>query len=79
MEEYMYVVSAVHDEDGGFGDAVETSEPVAVFTSESDAQRYLDKYSKPYIYDQPYDALWTGGYRITRVILNPDKKVEVDD
>lgn len=78
MEEYMYVASSVHDEDGGFGDAVETSEPVAVFTSESDAQNYLDKYSKPYIYDQPYDSLYTGGFKITRVILNPDKKVKVD-
>lgn len=75
MSNEMYVIVAVFDEDGGFGDAIETTNPVAAFTNESEAEAYVSKYSNKRVYERPYDELHEGEYRVVSVPLNPDKEV----
>lgn len=72
----MYVIVAVSDKDGGYGDAIETTYPIAVFTTESEAEAYVAKYSNDYVYDRPYDALHEGELRVVPVTLSPDKEVK---
>ena len=76
MSDKMYVIVSVFDEDGGFGDAIETTNPVAAFTNESEAVAYIVKYSNKHVYERPYDALHEGELRVVEVPLNPDKEVE---
>lgn len=72
----MYVIVSVFDEDGGFGDAIETTYPVAVFTNKSEAEAYIAKYSNKHVYEKPYDELYAGELRVVDVPLNPDKEVK---
>ena len=76
MSDKMYVIVAVFDEDGGYGDAIETTNPVAAFTNESEAEAYVSKYSNKRVYERPYDELHEGEYRVVSVPLNPNKEVE---
>lgn len=76
MSNEMYVIVSVFDEDGGFGDAIETTYPVAVFTNEPEAEAYIAKYSNKHVYESPYDELHEGELRIVPVPSNPDKEVE---
>jgi hypothetical protein len=71
----MYVIVAVFDEDGGYGDAIETTNPVAVFTNKSEAATYIVNYSNKHVYERPYDELHEGELRVVEVPLNPDKEV----
>ncbi len=48
----IYNVVHVYDKEGGFGDAVRTEEFVAAFENAEDAQAFVEKYSKPYVYDR---------------------------
>lgn len=57
----VYLVFEEVDKDGGYGDAISTIEPVAVFRDETDAVNYVNKHSKPKVYDSPYDKLYSGG------------------
>lgn len=54
----VYNVYHVYDVDGGFGDAVETDVLIATFENEDDAKAFVEKYSKPEVYDRPYSELW---------------------
>lgn len=79
MSDKMYVIVSIYDQDGGFGDAIETTEPVAAFTNKSEAVAYIVKYSNKHVYERPYDALHEGELGVVEVPLNPDKEVEEDD
>lgn len=76
MSDKMYVIVSIYDQDGGFGDAIETTEPVAAFTNKSEADAYVSKYSNKHVYESPYDELHEGEYRVVSVPLNPNKEVE---
>lgn len=76
MIDKMYVIVSVFDENDGYGDAIETTYPVAVFTNESEAVAYVSKYSNKHVYERPYDALHEGELRVVEVPLNPDKEVK---
>lgn len=54
----IYNVYHEYDTDGGFGDAISQSDLVATFATETDAKEFVEKYSKPYVYDRPYAALY---------------------
>lgn len=58
---FIYVVFEDIDIDGGFGDAVATTETVCAFETEGEAKVYVEQNSKPTIYDRPYDDLYCGG------------------
>lgn len=55
-----YVLMAITDVDGGFGDAIETQEPIMVFLDKDKANEAVTKYSKPVVYGSPYDDLHMG-------------------
>lgn len=76
MIDKMYVIVSVFDEDGGYGDAIETTEPVAAFTNESEEDAYVAKHSNKHVYQRPYDELHAGELRVVQVPLNPDKEVK---
>ena len=70
----IYNVVHVYDEDGGFGDAMSTEEFVAAFESAEDAQAFVEKYSKPYVYDRPYSELYCNQFVIveTEIITHAE-------
>jgi hypothetical protein len=65
-----YLVYAIEDVDGGFGDAVETTEPLEVFIRKEEAEQYVVDNNKPYVYDTPYNELYTGGVGMMELDLN---------
>lgn len=60
----IYSVYHIYDVDGGVGDAVPTEALVAIFESETDAKAFVEKYSDPYIYYEPYDELYCNDFFI---------------
>ena len=62
----IYNVYHEYDTDGGFGDAIAQSDLVATFATETDAKAFVEKYSKPYVYDRPYAALYCNQLIIRR-------------
>lgn len=56
----IYNVFHCYDEDGGYGDAIGVTDLVAVFSNEEEAEKYVEKYSKPHVYAHPYSYLYTG-------------------
>ncbi|MDI6667068.1 hypothetical protein QMA56_05005 [Leuconostoc falkenbergense] len=65
----IYLVYEDTDVDGGFGDAVETKNVVAVFRNKEKAHEYIKKNDNPHIYDRPYNDLYTGGLHIEEANL----------
>lgn len=61
----LYGIFHCYTVDGGFGDAVPKEDLLFVTDSEETALAYIRKWSHPYIYDTPYQALSCGrlGYR----------------
>ena len=49
----IYNVFHVYDVDGGFGDAITEETSVATFVNKEDADAFVAKYNKPYVYDNP--------------------------
>lgn len=78
----VYVVKHEYDVDGGYGDAVRVDDIVAIFESETDAQRFVEKYSNPHVYDTPYNDLYCGELTIMRIDVipegDPDQKANID-
>ena len=70
----IYNVYHFYDIDGGFGDAKGTEEFIAAFASETDAKAFVEKYSKPYVYDMPYHELECNYYAIreTEIITHEE-------
>ena len=60
----IYNVAHVYDVDGGFGDAISSEDFVAAFESREDAEAFVAKYSKPYVYEKPYNELWCNHFVI---------------
>ena len=56
----MYGIYHVYDVDGGFGDAVEKKDLVALCFNKEVAEQFVAKYSNEHVYDQPYCALMCG-------------------
>lgn len=76
---YIYVVFEDIDIDGGFGDAVATTETVCAFETEGEAKVYVEQNSKPIIYDRPYDDLYRGGLHYEAVpIGGPVEQAETE-
>ncbi|MCT2887229.1 hypothetical protein EFM42_07350 [Levilactobacillus brevis] len=60
----IYVVFEDIDEDGGFGDAIPTKEPVIAYHSKAKAEKYVKENSHEEVYDVPYDELKRGGLHV---------------
>lgn len=54
----IYVISHVYDVDGGFGDAVQVEDVLGFVVGAKVADEYVEKYSKPEVYDRPYSDLY---------------------
>lgn len=48
----IYLVNHCFDVDGGFGDAIPQEEVICGFDNREDANRFVEKYSNPHIYDR---------------------------
>jgi hypothetical protein len=73
----VYVILYHEDVDGGFGDAVPTETPVAVFDVKSQAEKYVKEHSNPHIYDKPYASLETGLLTIETFLLNSPRAIDL--
>ena len=74
----IYNVYHLYDVDGGFGDAIPKSEMVAIFESKADAEAFVEKYNKPYVYDKPYDTLWCNEYVVTETEIISHKEFNIN-
>lgn len=74
----IYNVYHLYDVDGGFGDAVPTSELVATFESKADAESFVEKYHNPCVYDIPYAELYCNAYTIMEMEIIPHKDFDLD-
>lgn len=63
----LYVVSHIYDTDGGFGDAISQKDILFTTLDKDMAEAYVNKYSKPVIYDRPYNDLYHGELEITSI------------
>lgn len=53
----VYIIKELYDVDGGFGDAVVQENVMFVTMNGELAKAYVEKYSKPVVYDKPYAYL----------------------
>ena len=60
MNNELYLVKHRYDVDGGYGDAVEQNELIAIFRTREDAEAFVKKFEDPHIYDTPYNDLRCG-------------------
>ena len=56
----IYNVVHIYDVDGGFGDAISKQEVLFATLNKEVADKFVEKYSNPHIYDTPYANLYTG-------------------
>lgn len=56
----MFGIYHVWDEDGGFGDAVQVDELVALCYDKDTADAFVAKHSNKHVYDNPYCCLECG-------------------
>ena len=56
----IYLILYHEDQDGGFGDAVESVYPTVAFDNEEAAKEYCRLNSNDRVYDAPYDELHAG-------------------
>lgn len=68
--QYIYTVTHIYDVDGGFGDAIGEETLINTFLTEEEANAFVAKYSKPHVYDIPYDKLHCGELRVDKVEIN---------
>lgn len=74
-KDLIYIVVSEQDEDGGIGDAIQTTTPVIAFNSKKQADEYVKANNHPHIYGWPYDKLYTGGchYEIVPFVDGDDQ------
>lgn len=72
MSKKCYLVYSIEDEDGGFGDAIETTSPIKVFLDREKAEKYVKEHNHPYVYDAPYDKLYRGGVGMIELKLDDE-------
>ena len=70
----MIIYRVIHEYtvDGGFGDAVPEEETVVTFSTKEKAEEFVKKYSKPHVYDEPYDELWCGTLSICEETIDEE-------
>ena len=68
----IYTVTHRYDVDGGFGDAVPTSKVLFVTASREIAERFIEKFAKPHIYEKPYSCLFCGDLTIKEEDIVPE-------
>ena len=54
----IFLIIHEYDVDGGFGDAISQEDVLGFFRTKEEADKYVEKYSKPQIYDKPYAPLY---------------------
>lgn len=80
MNDGPYLVKHYYEVDGGYGDAIDRYETVAIFRTRKDAEAFVKKFEDPHVYDIPYDELRCGILYIEETeytdpgILNKDPK-----
>lgn len=80
MSNNPYLVKHRYDVDGGYGDAVEKDDVVAIFRTHEDAEAFVKRFEDPHIYDTPYNELRCGILYIEEIeytdpsILDTDPK-----
>ena len=74
----IYNVYHEYDVDGGFGDAIPRSDLVATFVSENDAKAFVEKYSKPIVYDRPYNELWCNSLVISETEIITSAEFDIN-
>lgn len=63
-----WLISEIIDMDGGFGDAIPVESPLCIVEgTEEEVETYCDKYSMPTVYDVPYDQLYCGRLKYSRL------------
>lgn len=63
-----WLISEIIDMDGGFGDAIPVESPLCVIEgTEEEVKAYCDKYSMPTVYDVPYDQLFCGRLKYSKL------------
>lgn len=68
MEKKLFAVFHEYDVDGGFGDAVGTSDFVGcIYATDEEAKAYLEKWDKPKVYAHPYSDLYCFGVKLEEV------------
>ena len=65
--EKCYQVVHWYDVDGGFGDAISNTDVIATFKNKEDAEKFVEKYKDPYVYDTPYQDLHCGDLEISEI------------
>ena len=54
----MYIIKHVYDVDGGFGDAIGKEDVVGIVEcTKEQIDKFIEKYDKPVVYDEPYMGL----------------------
>lgn len=63
-----WLISEIIDMDGGFGDAIPVESPLCVIEgTEEEVEAYCNKYSMPTVYDVPYDQLYCGRLKYSKL------------
>ena len=75
----IYNVIHYYGVDGGFGDYVAQTQLLGCFESEEDAKTFIDRFSKPHIYDVPYAELDCGKLGIVPVNVIEHNKFDIND
>jgi hypothetical protein len=60
----IYLVMHNYDVDGGYGDAIGTTDVVAAFDNEVAANAFVEKYNNLHVYKSPYDNLYCGNLHV---------------
>ena len=70
MGNKIYLVKHLYDVDGGFGDAVENEEVIAIYSNKFVAKRFVKKWNNPHVYDEPYESLWCNSLKIEEMEID---------
>lgn len=74
----VYIVKHCYEVDGGFGDAIYCEDTVVVFSTREKADEFVEKYSKPHVYDIPYACLTCGKLEVMEMNIDEEPK-DTDD
>lgn len=74
-----YIIKHIYDVDGGFGDAVTKESIVGIVNcTAEEIKEFLDKYSKPLPYDEPYSILVCHALVAEEIDIVPLSEIEKD-
>ena len=72
----IYQVVHQYDVDGGFGDAIPRVDVLEVFESKKNAEKFVEKFGNPHMYDKPYHELWCGNLFIKEIEVVPEQEID---